>query len=153
MTEFTITVRQDDAPTPAALKQAVRALLWGGVQLRQITVTITSSSYSLPAAGRRLSIRRLGVTNTSNATSLSVWAVSVQVAFEGVGEARDATKRLQAAIPDAAAATANLGLLVTQVDVMPYTQTVRYAAPFAPPPIHNPSVSRPFKMNNTSNYQ
>ena len=108
VTEFTIAVRQDDAPTPAALKQAVRALLWDGVQLRQITVTITNSSYSLPAAGRRLGTgRRLGVTNTSNATSSSVWAVSVRVAFEGVDEAREATKQLQAAITDPAAATAN----------------------------------------------
>ena len=134
---FTMVVRQDDASILAALKQAVRALLWDGVQLRQITVTISNTS-SFPAARRLLgTARRLGVTNITNATSPLVWAVSVQVAFERVSEARDAAERLQAAIPDAATATANLGYLVTQVDV-PYTQTVFNAAPFTPPPLPPP---------------
>eukprot|EP00964_Phaeocystis_antarctica_P140364 scaffold105219_cov42-Phaeocystis_antarctica.AAC.1 len=126
VTMFSIVVRQDDAPSLAALKQAVKALLGGGVQLRQITVTITNTSYSFPAARRRLgTTRRLGVMNitNANATSPSVWAVSFQVAFKGVGEARDAAERLQAAIPDAAAATVTLGFPVTQIDVPPYTQT------------------------------
>eukprot|EP00964_Phaeocystis_antarctica_P121965 scaffold85654_cov39-Phaeocystis_antarctica.AAC.1 len=114
------------------------------VQLRQITVTITNTSYSFPAARRRLgTARRLGVTNITNATSPSAWAISVQVAFEGVGEARDAAERLQAAIPDAVTATVKLGFPVTQIDVPPYTQTVLNAAPFTPPPSPPPPSPPP----------
>ena len=120
-------VRQIDAPDPATLKPAVRLLLGGGVQLGQITVTVTNTSYTASTARRHLGAaptpaaavatsvgsstlaaaaepaaalvagRRLGVTN---ATAPSDWVVSVQVAFEGIGEARDAAKRLQAAMPD-----------------------------------------------------
>ena len=97
------------------------------MQLEQITVTVTNTSYTASTARRHLGAaptpaaavvtsvgsstlaaaaepaaalvagRRLGVTN---ATAPSDWVVSVQVAFEGIGEARDAAKRLQAAMPD-----------------------------------------------------
>ena len=109
VTVFTVAVRQDNAPIPAALKQAVRALLGGGVQLQQITMTCAS-------------------------TSPSAWAVSVQVAFKSIGEARDAAERLQAAMPDAATATVVLGFSVTQVEVPLATQTISNEAPFTPPP-------------------
>ena len=77
-------MRQEGAPDTAALKQAVRALLGGGVQLEQITVTVSlgggagGGEEGGGGTGRRLA----GGVNTT--TALAAWLVSVQVAFEGV---------------------------------------------------------------------
>ena len=75
---------QEVAPDTAALKQAVAALLGGGVQLEQITVTVSlgggagGGEEGGGGTGRRLA----GGVNTT--TALAAWLVSVQVAFEGV---------------------------------------------------------------------
>ena len=85
------------------VKVKVMHLLGGGMQRQQITVTISNASYSFPAARRRLStVRRLGVTNVSSATSSLVLAISVQAAFVDVDEAQDAVKLFQAGLPNAA---------------------------------------------------
>ena len=139
-TELNAAVLKDAAQYVMGKVQAFLNRPMGGVQLQQITVTITNTSF--PTASRRLgTARHLGVTTTNNATSTSIWAVSVQVAFEARDEARDVAKRLQAAIPDDA--TSVLGFDVTQVDVPPYTQTVLNAAPFSPPPSPPPPSPPP----------
>jgi hypothetical protein len=123
-------VFQEVAPDRAALKQAVAALLGGGVQLEQITVTVSnasasasssSSSASATDAGRRLGGEanptptptptphhlggeagrgeEQGGEGMNAATAPSVWLVSVQVAYEEVGEARDSKELLQVVMP------------------------------------------------------
>ena len=134
---FTVTIEQEIGGENFPIEQGVdfmkertKALLGDGVQLEQIMVTITNISYSLPAARRRL--------RTASAM------MSVRVAFEAVGEARNAVEELQAVMPNATAASDTLEFPgITQVDKAPQTQTVLNPAPFTPPPSPPPPSPPP----------